>query len=76
MNTILIILLVIACGFVVFSLVKGIIAFLQTTKLDLEANDDSRVKMMQMRQNQAMFARIKWQAAAVAVVAVLLMLNS
>ncbi|MEB3416169.1 hypothetical protein VCJ71_08830 [Alteriqipengyuania sp. WL0013] len=76
MNTILIILLVIACGFVVFSLVKGIIAFLQTTKLDLEANDDSRVKMMQMRQNQAMFSRIKWQAAAVAVVAVLLMLNS
>ncbi|WJY19421.1 hypothetical protein QQS45_04105 [Alteriqipengyuania flavescens] len=76
MNTIFIILLVIACGFVLFSLVKGIIAFLQTTKLDLEANDDSRVKMMQMRQNQAMFSRIKWQAAAVAVVAVLLMLNS
>lgn len=76
MNTILIIFLVIACGFVVFSLVKGIIAFLQTTKLDLEANDDSRVKMMQMRQNQAMFSRIKWQAAAVAVVAILLMLNS
>lgn len=76
MNTFLIILLVIACGFVVFSLVKGIIAFLQTTKLDLEAaDDDERIKAMQMRQNEAMFARIKWQAAAVAVVAIMLMIN-
>ena len=74
MNTILVIAIVILAILVVVSLVRGIVAFLQSTKLDLESGDE-RVKDMQLRQNQMMFARIKYQALAIVVVAVLLMIN-
>ena len=74
MNTILVIAIVIFAILVVVSLVRGIVAFLQSTKLDLES-DGERVKEMQLRQNQMMFARIKYQALAIVVVAVLLMIN-
>lgn len=75
MNTILVIAIVILAILVVVSLVRGIVAFLQSTKLDLESGDE-RVKDMQLRQNKMMFARIKYQALAIVVVAVLLMINS
>ena len=71
MNTFLAIVIAILAVMVVVSLVRGIVAFLQTTRLDLEGGEE-RVKMMQERQNKAMFARIKYQAAAIAVVALLL----
>ena len=74
MNTFLVIVLIIAVVWVVISLVRGIIAFLQSTKLDLES-DGERAREMQLRQNQMMFARIKYQALAVVVVAILLMIN-
>ena len=74
MNPILVIAIVILAILVVVSLVRGIVAFLQSTKLDLESGDE-RVKDMQLRQNQMMFARIKYQALAIVVVAVLLMIN-
>ena len=74
MNTILVIAIVILAILVVVSLVRGIVAFLQSTKLDLESGDE-RVKDMQLRQNQMMFARIKYQALAIVVVAALLMIN-
>lgn len=73
MNIILIIAIIILVVMVVVSLVRGIIAFMQTTKLDLEGGEE-RVKEMQLRQNKAMFARIKYQAAAIAVVALLLLI--
>ena len=72
MNVILIIALVILMALVVFSLVRGVVAFLKTTKIDLESGEGETVKEMQWRQNKAMFARIKYQALAVAVVAILL----
>ena len=72
MEYILIPLLVILMGLVVFNLVKGIIAFLQTTKSDLESPESEGATEMQLRQNKAMFARIKYQALAIVVVAVLL----
>ena len=76
MNTILVIVLIIAVVWVVISLVRGIVAFLQSTRLDLENPDDAdRARQMQLRQNQMMFARIKYQALAVVVVAILLMIN-
>ncbi|QQN72944.1 hypothetical protein [Croceicoccus sp. YJ47] len=75
MNTILAIVIAILAIMVVVSLVKGIVAFLQTTKLDLEGGDE-RIEMMQIRQNKAMFARIKYQGAAIIVVALLLVINS
>ena len=74
MQTFLVIVLVILMALVVFSLVRGIVAFLQSTKLDLESNGE-RAHAMQLRQNKMMFARIKYQALAVVVVAVLLMIN-
>nr|WP_137676846.1 hypothetical protein [Parerythrobacter lutipelagi] len=72
MNTILIILLVGFMAMVLFSLVKGVVAFLRTTKIDLETGDGETVTEMQVLQNKAMFARIKYQALAIVVVAILL----
>ncbi|MDA0820097.1 MAG: HIG1 domain-containing protein [Proteobacteria bacterium] len=72
MYVILIIALVILMALVVFSLVRGVVAFLKTTKIDLESGEGETVKEMQLMQNKAMFARIKYQALAVAVVAILL----
>ena len=57
---------------VVISLVKGIIAFMKSTKMDLDRGDEVGASDMQLLQNKMMFARIKYQAAAVLVVAVLL----
>ncbi len=75
MNAFFIILIAIFCIMVVVSLVRGIIAFLQTTKIDLENGSDNS-QALQAKQNQAMFARIKYQALAIVVVAVLLAVNS
>jgi hypothetical protein len=75
MNTFLVVLLILAMIWVVISLVRGIVAFMQSTKLDLEGGDE-RVKEMQLRQNKMMFARIKYQAIAIVVVTVLLMINN
>ncbi|PWL25428.1 MAG: hypothetical protein DCO98_03625 [Altererythrobacter sp. XM-24bin4] len=72
MHVILIIALVILMALVVFSLVRGVVAFLKTTKIDLESGEGETVKEMQLMQNKAMFARIKYQALAVALVAILL----
>lgn len=75
MNYFLVILIVFFAIMVVVSLVRGIVAFLQTTKIDLESGSDN-VTEMQMKQNSAMFARIKYQALAIVAVAILLMVNS
>ena len=74
MNTLLVIVIVGLAIMVVVSLVRGIVAFLQSTKLDLESDGD-RAHEMQLKQNRMMFARIKYQALAIVVVAVLLMIN-
>lgn len=61
---------------VAVSLVRGIVAFLQTTKLDLNNQQDmTRATEMQAKQNKMMFARIKYQALAIVVVAILLAVN-
>lgn len=72
MNTILIIALVILCILVVVSLVRGIIAFLRTTKVDLENQTSENLMEMQTMQNKMMFNRIKYQGLAVLVVAIIL----
>lgn len=56
---------------VVYSLVKGVVAFLKTTRINLESGEGETVTEMQNMQNKAMFARIKYQAAAIAVVVVI-----
>ena len=72
MKTLLIIALVFLAIMVVVSLVRGIIAFLKTTKIDLENNTGETVTEMQLMQNKAMFDRIKYQGLAILVVAILL----
>ncbi|NCP12841.1 MAG: hypothetical protein GW858_01605 [Sphingomonadales bacterium] len=71
MNYLLIPILLILMGLVAFSLVKGIVAFLKTTKIDLETGESSTATDMQLAQNKAMFARIKYQALAIVVVFVI-----
>ncbi|MEO1043946.1 MAG: hypothetical protein AAFX04_00740 [Pseudomonadota bacterium] len=70
MNIILVIAFIALAGMVVFALVRGLIAFLQMTKEDLENPGITRSHQMQ---NKMMFARVKYQAMAVGVL-VLLML--
>lgn len=72
MNTLLLILLIGAMAMVVFSLVRGVVAFLKTTKLDLENGDQDHITEMQLKQNRAMMARVKWQAIAIIIIAVIL----
>lgn len=72
MNYILIPILIILCILVVVSLIRGVVAFLKTTKVDLESGEGETVTEMQMMQNKAMFARIKYQALAIVVVAIIL----
>ncbi len=76
MNYVLIIVLVVLCALVVFSLVRGIVAFLQTTKVDLETGEGETVPEMQQLQNKAMFARIKYQAMAIGVIVLIGLLAS
>ena len=71
----LIAVLVAFCALVVFSLIKGIVAFLQTTKIDLETGEGETATDMQLAQNKAMFARIKYQGLAIAVVVLMLVVS-
>ena len=75
MNTVLIIILLAMMAMVVVSLVRGIVAFLQATKLDIDKGGDGNLRELQLKQNRMMMARIKFQALAIIVVAVLLALN-
>jgi hypothetical protein len=64
-------LLLVLMGLVVWSLVRGIVAFMHTTRAGLEGGDEALLKM-QMLQNKMMFNRIKFQGLAIVVVAILL----
>ena len=71
MKIFLVLLLLVLMGLVAFSLIKGIVAFLKTTKIDLETGESTTATEMQLAQNKAMFARVKYQAMAIAVIMVL-----
>lgn len=76
MTYFLVAVLVILTVMVVISLIRGIIAFLKTTRIDLETGEGETATDMQLAQNKAMFARIKYQALAIAVVAIILAVAS
>ena len=76
MNTILIILIVVLVVMAVVSLVRGIAAFLQSTRDDLDHSTGDGPSPMQLKQNQMMYKRILYQGAAVLVVALLLAMGS
>ena len=73
MTTFLALVLAVLMALVVYSLVRGIIAFLQSHKADIDAGGE-RQRDMQLMQNKMMFNRIKYQALAIVVVAVILMM--
>lgn len=75
MNTVLVIILVLAMVFVVVSMVRGVVAFLQSHRADIDAGGE-RQKEMQLKQNRMMMNRILFQAAAIVIVALLLLTNS
>jgi len=66
--------IVVLMGLTVLSLVRGIAAFLNTTKEDLEQAGTGATKMQSL-QNKMMFNRIKYQAAAIVVVMILLAIS-
>ncbi|MBS0481673.1 MAG: twin transmembrane helix small protein [Proteobacteria bacterium] len=72
MTVFLSLVLVVLLGGVVYSLVRGIAAFLQSTREDLDRAPDSGPSPMQLRQNKMMMNRVMFQAAAILVVAILL----
>ena len=73
-NTLFVLVIIGLAIMVVVSLVRGIIAFLKTSKDDL-AMPGGGATPMQLQQNKMMFARIKYQAAAILVVALLILFN-
>ena len=73
MTTFLVIVLVVLMALVVISLVRGIIAFLQSHRADVDAGGE-RQHEMQLLQNKMMFNRIKYQALAIVVVALIMMI--
>ncbi len=73
MSTILIPIIILLVIMVVVSLVRGIIAFMQSTKEDLNRDPNATgPSANQLLQNKMMFNRIKYQFAAVVVCGILL----
>jgi hypothetical protein len=72
MTGFLVIVLVVLMGMTVFSLVRGIAAFLNSTRVDLERGEGAGPSEMQLKQNRLMFQRILYQGAAILVVALVL----
>lgn len=71
MSIIVIIAIVLAMGAVLFALIRGLVAFLQTTEADLKGEG---TRDMHLMQNKMMFARVKYQAIAVILLVILGML--
>lgn len=74
MSTLLIILIVLAMGATLFALIKGIVAFLQTTEEDLKS-DNPGISRSAERQNKAMFMRVGFQAGAIVLVMLFLLMS-
>jgi flagellar basal body-associated protein FliL len=72
MNYFLIPLIIIFVALTVVSLVRGIVAFLNSTKEDLNRDPSEGATANQLLQNKMMFNRIKFQGLAVVTVAILL----
>ena len=72
MTTFLVIVLIGLMIATVVSLVRGVVAFIKSTKIDLETGHGETATEMQLLQNRMMMNRIKFQALAIVVVVILL----
>lgn len=75
MNWFLALVIAVLMVLTIVTLVRGVIAFMASTKADLERPQGSGPSEMQLKQNSMMFRRVFYQAAAIVVVAVLLFAN-
>lgn len=75
MTVFLILLIIAAAGATLFALIRGIVAFLQTTEAELNSPDPGP-SQSSLKQNKAMMMRIIFQGVAVLLCAILLLLNS
>ncbi|MEW4466344.1 HIG1 domain-containing protein [Parasphingorhabdus sp. JC815] len=71
MTYILILLILIAAGAVIYALVRGLIAFANMKPDDV---DGEGVTASHKKQNEMMFARVKYQAIAIILVALLILI--
>jgi len=74
MTYIFIPIIVILMGAVVVSLLRGLNAFRQSLSDEASRDDNSGASELQLKQNRMMWARIKYQLAAILVVALLLLM--
>ena len=72
MTIILVPVILVLMALTVYSLIRGIGAFLSSTKADLDG-DGTRATEMQLLQTKMVFNRIKYQGLAVAAVVILLL---
>jgi Na+(H+)/acetate symporter ActP len=72
MNALIILLIIAAAGAVVFAVVRGLHAFANMQPNDLDENGIPKSLALQ---NKMMFSRVKWQAIAVLLVVLLLVLS-
>ena len=70
MNILLILLIIVAAGFVVFALVRGLHAFANLKPAEV---DENGIPNSLNVQNKMMFARVKWQAITILLIVLLLM---
>lgn len=71
MSYVLIILILVAVGAVVYALARGLIAFANMKPDDVDAEG---VTASHKKQNEMMFARVKYQAIAIVLVALLILI--
>jgi hypothetical protein len=69
MTILLVLLIILAAGAVVFALVRGLHAFANMKPAEV---DEHGIPYSLNIQNKAMFARVKWQAVAVLLLVVLM----
>ena len=74
MAYLLILVIVVLMAMVVVSLFRGLNAFRQTLDDGADAEEGAGATELQLKQNRMMWARIKYQFAAIAVVALVLMM--
>ena len=73
-QTLLTVLLVLAMIAAVFMLVRGVVAFLKTTEADLNSGATGP-SASGLKQNRAMMGRVLFQALAVVIVVLLLLMS-
>ena len=60
-------------GLTLFSLIRGIVAFMQSTRRDLDQPDSAGPSEMQLLQTKMMFRRVLFQGATIMVVVLMMM---